>query len=133
MATARRTSARPALGLERSFWTPLLLLLTGLFAVLRAELLLPAGTSVDSELELGAYLGSLLGAWLMPWAFAALVAYGHWFWNKTRRDRQYMAMVYPYRRRAVLHGAVLLILLLMASEVLWHLLNAEPLEAAAAL
>ncbi len=115
-----------ALRLDRSFWTPLLLLAAGLLGFARMAAVTPGGPQVDSQLEAGAFLGGVLGGALLPWAAGALVAYVHWFFNKTRRDRAYMTKVYPYRRRVVLHATVLLLCVMMALELLWRLLQAPP-------
>lgn len=119
MATAQRTEGLRA-SLERSFWTPLLLVAAAALGFARMYVMTPGGLRAGSELEAGAFFGGALGAALLPWAAGVLAAYGHWFWNKTRRDRDYMLRVYPYRRRAVLHGTVLIVLLLMASELAWR-------------
>jgi len=121
VATAPLTERGLGRSLQRSYWTPLLLLAAGAIGVARTWLVTPGGLRSGNELEAGAFFGGVLGAALLPWAAGALAAYIHWFWNKTRRDRDYMNRVYPYRRRAVLHGTVLLVLLLMASELIWRL------------
>lgn len=108
------------LRLERGWWTPLLLVAAGALGLARMLVLTPGGVRSENQLEAAAFFGGVLGGALFPWAAAALVAYGHWFWHKTRRDRDFMARVYPYRRRRVVHATVLLLLLLMASEIAWH-------------
>jgi hypothetical protein len=110
-----------ALRLDRSFWTPLLLVATLLLAIARTWVLHRQGLEVEGELALAAELGAVMGAALFPWALGALVAYAHWFWSQFRRDRAYMTNTYPYRRRKVLHATVLLALLLMVSELIWRL------------
>jgi hypothetical protein len=109
-----------ALRLDRSFWTPLLLVVTLLLAIARTWVLHRQGLEVEGELALAAEIGAVAGTALFPWALGALVAYAHWFWCQFRRDRAYMTSVYPYRRRAILHATVLLALLLMLSELLWR-------------
>jgi hypothetical protein len=109
------------LRLDRSFWTPLLLVVSLLLGVGRTLVLHRQGLEVEGELALAAELGAVLGATLFPWALGALVAYAHWFWCQFRRDRDYMTRIYPYRRRTVLHATVLLALLLMLSELIWRL------------
>jgi len=109
-----------ALRLDRSFWTPLLLVASVLMGLARTWVLHREALQVEGELAMAAGIGAVLGATLFPWALGALVAYVHWFWAQFRRDRAYMTNVYPYRRRRILHGTVLLALVLMASEVIWR-------------
>ncbi len=109
-----------ALRLDRSFWTPLLLAASLAMGVGRAFVLHREGLAVAGELAIAAEVGAVLGAALFPWALGALIAYAHWLWCQFRRDREYMTKVYPYRRRAILHGIVLLALVLMASELIWR-------------
>ncbi len=113
------------LRLDRSVWTPLLLLLAIGLGLARMWLI-AGGVKADSELEGGAFFGGVLGSALMPWAAGALAAYIHWFLNKTRRDRDYMVKVYPGRRRVVLHATVLIVCGLMALELLWRVAQAVP-------
>lgn len=109
-----------ALRLDRSFWTPLLLAAALAMGVARTFVLHREGLAVDGELAIAAEVGAVLGTALFPWALGALVAYGHWLWCQFRRDREYMTRLYPYRRRVLMHGTVLLALVLMASELIWR-------------
>lgn len=113
------------LGLDRRYWTPLLVILSLLLGFLRIRFV-AGGVKTGSELEGAAFFGGMLGGALMPWAAGALAAYGHWIANKARRDRDYMAKVYPARRRAVVHGTVLVLCLFMALELAWHLAQGLP-------
>jgi len=113
-------SASVALRLDRSYWTPLLLLASVAIALARTWVLHRDALQVEGELALAAGIGAVLGAALFPWAAGALVAYAHWFWCQFRRDREYMTKVYPYSRRAILHATVLLALILMTSETIWR-------------
>lgn len=113
-----------ALRLDRSFWTPLLVVLSLAVAIWRMRLLSPPGVAGSSTHETAAFAGGVVGGLLFPWAVGVLVAYGHWVWNKARRDRDYMMKAYPFRRRVVLHGTVLAIVLLMALEQLWNMVRA---------
>lgn len=108
------------LRLDRSYWTPVLLVVSLAMGVARAYVLHREGLEVGGELAIAAQVGAVLGTALLPWAAGALVAYGHWFWVHFRRDRQYVTAIYPHRRRALLHGTVLVVLVLMASEILWR-------------
>lgn len=117
-----------ALRLERSWWTPALLLAAALVGVARMLVITPGGAHTGTELEAAAFFGGVLGSALFPWAAGALVAYGHWFWHKTRRDREFMNTVYPDRRRVVLHSTVLVLLALMVSELLWRLAAGAPVQ-----
>lgn len=110
-----------ALRLERSWWTPLLLLAAAVMGLARMLVLTPGGVRTANQLEAAAFFGGVLGGALFPWAAGALVAYGHWIWHKTRRNREFMTTVYPARRRVVLHTTVLALLGLMATELLWRL------------
>lgn len=112
------------LRLDRSFWTPLLVAATVVVAIWRMKVMAPVGAPGDSTHETAAFAGGVVGGLLFPWAFGVLVAYGHWVWNKSRRDRDYMMRTYPYRRRAVLHGTVLAVVLLMALEQIWRMTQA---------
>ena len=114
--------------LDRSWGTPALLLAALLVGVARMLVLTPGGARTDTQLEAAAFFGGVLGGALFPWAAGALVAYGHWFWHKTRRDREFMNTVYPYRRRIVLHATVLVLLALMVSELLWRLAAGAPVQ-----
>ena len=109
-----------ALRLDRSFWTPVLLVAALAIGAARSFVLHREGLLVGGELAIAAEVGAVLGTALLPWALGALVAYAHWFWCQFRRDRAYMTTVYPHRRRALLHTTVLLALVLMASELIWR-------------
>jgi len=119
--SAPLAKAAAFLRLDRSFWTPLLILATLAIAAWRMLLEAPAGALGNSTHESAAFAGGVLGGMLLPWAFGVLVAYGHWVWNKSRRDRDYMMTVYPYRRRVVLHATVLAVCALMLLEQIWRL------------
>lgn len=112
-----------SLRLDRSFWTPLLILLSLAVATWRMLVQTAGSVPVDSTHETAAFSGGVLGGLLFPWVFGIAVAYGHWVWNKSRRNRDYMMKVYPYRRRVVLHATVLIVLALMALETLWRVVQ----------
>lgn len=103
-------------GLDRFFWTPLLVVAALLAGWARMILRTPGQVQMGSELAAGAYLGGVLGSALMPWAAGVLAAYGYWLWNKPRHKADYMREVFPGRQRRLLHLVVLFFVLLMLLE-----------------
>lgn len=83
----------------------------------------PGGLRLGSVHEAGAFLGGTFGAFLMPWALAGLVVYGHWLWWKSRAKAEAMQSLYPDRKRLWLNATVIVLTTMMATEALWIVLS----------
>jgi len=104
------------LGLDRIYWTPLLIAAALGAGLARMVVQTPGQVRVGNELEIGAYVGGVLGGALMPWIVGVLVAYFYWMGCKFRRSTDFMMEEFPPRQRRLLHAVVLFIVVLMLIE-----------------